>query len=249
MFVNSPVIERPFGISVFGSTLLRVPPDSVTIRAAIARLEEKPSDAFAKARKAEQSVTAFLRKAPVKESGLSRISLSQEYRFSNNEPRSIDYVARIGLTVVISELDQIEKVLSGLVDAGANEITATEFHTIRLKELRARARELAVNAAREKAGIYAAAAKVTVGQVLHIQDVDPDTLRQESHLTAARGATQQELADTEPEEDSLDPTAIQVGAAVMVAFAIANSAAAQELAGLGGTMPELKNVARQRETE
>jgi len=140
MFGNSPVIKHPFGISVFGSTLLRVPPDSVTIRAAIARLEEKPSDAFAKARKAEQSVTAFLRKAPVKESGLSKISLSQEYRFSNNERRSVGYVARIGLTVVISELDQIEKVLSGLVDAGANEITATEFHTIRLKELRARAR-------------------------------------------------------------------------------------------------------------
>jgi len=90
---------------------------------------------------------------------------------------------------------------------------------------------------------------VTVGQVLHIQDVDPDTLRQESHLAAARGAIQQELAGTEPEEDSLDPTAIQVGAAVMVAFAIANSAAAQELARPGGTMPELKNAARQRETE
>lgn len=176
MFGNSQVIEHPFGISVFGSALLRVPPDSVTIRAAITRLEERPSEAFAKARKAEQSVSAFLRKAPVKESGLSRISLSQEYRFANSERRPIGYVARIGLTVVISELEQIERVLSGLVDAGANEIAATEFHTVKLKELRARARELAINAARDKAGIYAAAAKVTVGQVLHIQDVNPNTL-------------------------------------------------------------------------
>ena len=188
LFGNSPVIEHPFGISVFGSALLRVPPDSVTIRAAITRLEEKPSDAFAKARKAEQSVSVFLRKAPVRESGLSRISLSQEYRYANNERRSIGYLAWIGLTVVISELEQIERVLSGLVDAGANEITATEFHTVKLKELRARARELAINAAREKAEIYAAAAKVTVGQVLHIQDVDPNTLRQESHLAITRAA-------------------------------------------------------------
>lgn len=112
----------------------------------------------------------------MKESGLSRISLSQEYRFANSERRPIGYVARIGLTVVISELEQIERVLSGLVDAGANEIAATEFHTVKLKELRARARELAINAARDKAGIYAAAAKVTVGQVLHIQDVNPNTL-------------------------------------------------------------------------
>jgi len=108
MFGDSSVIDHPFGVSGFGSTLLRVPPDSVTIRAAITRLEEKPSEAFAKARKAEQSVTSFLRKAPVKESGLSRISLSQEYRFLNNERRPIGYVARIGLTVVINELDQRE---------------------------------------------------------------------------------------------------------------------------------------------
>ena len=244
MFGNSTVIERPFGISVFGSTLLRVPPDSVTIRAAITRLEEKPSDAFAKARKAEQSVTAFLRKAPVKESGLSRISLSQEYRFSNNERRPIGYVARIGLTVVISELEQIEKILSGLVDAGANEITATEFHTVKMKELRARARDLAVIAAREKANIYAAAAKVTVGDVLHIQDMNPNLLRQELHMTAARGTVQQDLSDSEPEEDSLDPSAIQVGAAVMVAFAIVNSGAAESLASLAGKMPELKDIPR-----
>ena len=133
MFGNSLAIEHPFGISVFGSALLRVPPDSVTIRATITWLEEKPSDAFAKARKAEQSVSVFLRKAPVRESGLSRISLSQEYRYANNERRSIGYLAWIGLTVVISELDQIERVLSGLVDAGANEITATEFHTVKLR--------------------------------------------------------------------------------------------------------------------
>ena len=84
-------IEHPFGISVFGSALLRVSPDSAIIRAAITRLEEKPSDAFAKARKGAQSVTAFLRKSQVTESGLSRISLSQEYRISNSERRPIGY--------------------------------------------------------------------------------------------------------------------------------------------------------------
>jgi hypothetical protein len=49
MFGDSSAITHPFGISVFGSTLLRVPPDSVVIRAAITRLDEKPSEAFAKA--------------------------------------------------------------------------------------------------------------------------------------------------------------------------------------------------------
>ena len=115
---------------------------------------------------------------------------------------------------------------------------------MKLKELRARARELAVNAAREKAEIYAAAAKVMVGEVLHIQDMNPNTLRQEFHRTPARGAVQQEPADGEPEEDSLDPSAIQVGAAVVVAFAIVHTEAAKGLDALGGTMPDLKNISR-----
>jgi uncharacterized protein len=216
-------IPHPFGVSVFGSALLKVSPDSATIRAAITRLEEKPSDAFAKARKAAQSVTIFLRKSQIKESGLSRISLAQEYRFTNNERRPIGYVARIGLTVILSQLDHTEEIVSGLVDAGANEIAAVEFHTAKLKELRARARELATHAAREKAEIYAAAGKVTLGEILHIQDVNPNTLRQEFHAGATRAFIQQEQADSEPEQNSLDPGAIQVGAAVIVAYRIANA--------------------------
>jgi uncharacterized protein len=239
MFGNFPTIDQPFGISVFGSALLRVSPDFATIQAAITRLEDKPSDAFAKAKKAAHAVTEFLRKMPVKESGLSKISLSQQYRLFNSERQPIGYMARIGLTVVLNELEKIEQIVSGLVDAGANEITAIEFQTAKLKELRARARELAVHAAREKAEIYAIAAKAKVGEVLHIQDVNPNVLRQETHVAGPRGRVQQEPADSEPEQDTLDPSAIQVGGAVMVAYRIADLGAASHLASLGGTMPEL----------
>jgi uncharacterized protein YggE len=243
---SSMTITNPFGICAFGSALLRVSPDSAIIRAAITRLEEKPSDAFAKARDAAQSVTGFLRKAHVKESGLSRISLAQEYRFFNNERRPVGYVAKLGLTVILSELDHTEEIVSGLVDAGANEINAIEFHTVRLKELRANARKLAMQAAREKAEIYAAAGHVTVGEILHIQDVNPNLLKQELHAGAARGTAQHELADDEPEQGSLDPSAIQVGAAVVVAYRIAKRGSASRLASLGGTMPRLKDVKRRR---
>jgi uncharacterized protein len=239
MFGSFPTIEQPFGLSVFGSALLRVSPDSATIKSAITRLEDKPSDAFAKARKAAHAVTEFLRKMPVKESGLSRISLSQQYRFVNSERQPIGYMARIGLTVVFNELDKTEQIVSGLVDAGANEITAIEFQTVKLKELRARARELAVQAAREKAEIYAIAAKVKVGEVVHIQDVNPNVPRQETHVAGPRGQVQQEPADSEPDQDSLDPSAIQVGAAVMVAYRIVNQEVADHLASLGGTLREL----------
>lgn len=218
---NSTTITHPFGISTFGSALLRVSPDSAVIRAAITRLEEKPSEAFAKARKAAQAVTGFLRKAEVEDSGLSRMSLSQQYRFVNSERRPIGYLARIGLTVVLRQLDHTEGIVSGLIEAGADEITAIEFHTAKLKELRARARELAMFAAREKAEIYAAAGKISIGEILHIQDVNPNILQQEFHGGPVRGPIQPEIVDSEPEQGLLDPSAIQVGAAVVVAFRIA----------------------------
>jgi uncharacterized protein YggE len=218
---NSLTIENPFGISVFGSALLRVPPDSATITAAITRLETKPSEAFAKARKGAQTVTAFLRRAKVKESGLSRISVSQEYQISNNERRPVGYVAKIGITVILSQLDQVEIIVSGLVDAGANQITSMEFHTSKLKELRTQARQLATDAAREKAATYAAAGKVSLGEIIHIQDVNPRILQQVWHSQIARGPVRHEIVDSEPEQPSLDPSAIEVGAAVLVAYRIA----------------------------
>jgi len=146
--------------------------------------------------------------------------LSQEYRFVNNRREPIGYVARIGITIILSELEHVETIVSGIVDAGANEITETEFHTVKLKELRARAREQAMDAARQKAEIYAAAGKVTLGEILHIQDVNPNILRQEFHVPAGRGPIQPELVDADPNQDSLDPSAIQVGAAVVVAYRI-----------------------------
>ncbi len=214
------VIEHPFGISVFGSALLRVQPDFATIHAAITRLEKKPSDAFSKAKDAAHAVSDFLRQAPIKESGLSRISLSQPFRFVNNERQPLGYQARIALTIVLSAMDQIESVVSGLVESGANEITSTEFHTAKLKELRINARQLAMKAAREKAEIYATAGGVKLGEILHIQDVDPNILRQEFHSAAGRGLAPVEIADAEPDQNSLDPNAIQVGAAVVVAYLI-----------------------------
>jgi uncharacterized protein len=217
---NSLTIEHPFGISVFGSALLRVSPDSATIRAAISRLEEKPSEAFAKARKGARAVTEFLRQAKVDESGLSRISVSQEYRFSNNERRPIGYVAKIAITVILSQLDEIEKIVSGLVEAGANEITSMEFHTTKLKEIRTQARQLATAAAREKAESYAAAGQVSLGEVLHIQDVNPNVLQLVWPLQGHSGPIRHEV-DSEQEQTSLDPSAIEVGAAVLVAYRIA----------------------------
>lgn len=228
LMTDSLVIKNPFGISVFGSTVLRISPDTATITAAITRLESKPAEAFAQVRKGAQGVHRFLKGARAKEFGLSRLSVSQEYRFVNQQRKMAGYRARMGLTVILDKLDLIEKVVSGLVEAGVDEISNIDFSTSQLKELRTQARQLAMNAALEKANNYAAAAKVTIGNLIHIQDVNPLVLQSQAgllrqhrfHAGAIRSeGVRHEEADHEAGQ-SLDPEAIEVAAAVLVAYRI-----------------------------
>lgn len=209
-------ITDPFGLSVFGSALIKTPPDLVSIRADVARIEQKPSAAFSKARKAAHDVTDFLRSSKVDEYGVARMTLVPEFEFMGGQRKFLGYVARIGFAVILRDLDRTEEIVSGLVDAGAGEIRSMEFQASGLKDIRARARRLAIVAAREKAEIYAEAAGVSIGSVLHIQDVNPQVLqgRGEGHVR------REPVVDNDSANQTLDPGAIEVGAAVMMAFSL-----------------------------
>ncbi len=43
----SQAIERPFGITVFGSSIMRIEPDIASLRFAVTRLEQHPKMHFA----------------------------------------------------------------------------------------------------------------------------------------------------------------------------------------------------------
>ena len=208
MWENSLTIENPFGISVFGSALIKTPPDLVSIQASVARTEQKPSAAFSKVRKIAHEVRDFLRQSNIEEFGMSQMTLAAEFAFTSGQRKFVGYTAR--------SLDRTEDIVSGLVDSGAEEIRSIEFQTSDLKEIRAKARQLAIVAAQEKARIYADAAGVSIGHVLHIQDVNPQVLqgRGEGHVQ------REPVVDNDSDKQTLDPGAIEVGAAVMVAFSL-----------------------------
>jgi uncharacterized protein YggE len=208
-------IQHPTGISVFGSYVLRVEPDVVLVTFAVAHTKPEPPEAFAATRKAVAEVRAYLRQADVApaEVQASHLNLSAEYQGYGKEREFLGYEARVSLSVRLTDLRRFEEILAGVVQAGANQIQSTEFQTTRLAELRAQARRGAFAAARRKAELYAEEAGVRVGDVLHVEDVNPDGLRgRESHG-----------ADVELESDGDQPSApgsIEVKAAVQLAFGI-----------------------------
>lgn len=217
---NAPT-SMPSSVRVFGSAILRVAPDTASIVIAVSRLEQTPKDAFAKARKAAEAVSACLQKAGLEEFGASRISLAQEFKYANYENRFAGYRARIGYNVVLRDLDRVDAVLTELIDAGANELSSLTFQTTRLKEIRADARRRAVAAAKEKAALYCDAAGVSLGAVIAIEDVNPEALsgRNEGHVYREPLAV-----DDSGELKAVDPGAITVGAAVVIYFELRSNA-------------------------
>ena len=205
------LIQNPFGITVFGSSLIKVEPDIVSLSFAVSRIHQHPKDAFQDVRSSSQSVRKYLEQAKVDEVNTSRVSISQTFRYISGEQKFLGYTAKVAFNVLLRKLDEMEDLLSGIVDAGANEIENVEFQTTKLKELRADARRQAIGAAREKAENYCNAAGVNLGKVIHIEDVNPDNLRgRESHVEM--GIANQLQA--------FDPGNITIGAAVIVAFKI-----------------------------
>ncbi len=204
------------GIKVFGSAIVRVAPDIASIAVAVTRLEKQPKAAFSKAHAGARTVHDYLKSASIDDVRSSRVTFTQEQQYRNGENRFLGYQARLGYNIVVRDLDRVEELLIGLIDAGANELTSLTFETSRLKEVREDARQRAIAAAHNKADVYATASNVAVGEVILIEDVNPETLsgRYEGHVH------REPVIDDPGEVNAVDPGAITVGAAVNVVFEI-----------------------------
>ncbi|QGQ23760.1 DUF541 domain-containing protein [Gimesia benthica] len=212
MYSNAP--EMSSGIKVYGSAVLHAVPDTASITAGITRIESEPKEAFAAARTGAQAVRQYLKTCEISEVGTSRINLEEEWRHEGGIPRFIGYQAKLSYNIIVREIDRLEEIIVGLMDAGANKLGSVSFETTRLKELRREARIRAVQAARSKAEVYASAAGLNVGEVVAIEDVNPDILENGSSMHVRRVLNIEDAGDV----GAVDPGAISVGAAVYILF-------------------------------
>jgi uncharacterized protein YggE len=215
------------GIKVFGSAILRVEPDVASLQFAVSRQAKKPRDAFHETHQAVKAVRTYLVQVGAGDVAASRINLSRTSEYSGGKQHYTGYAARVSFNVLLSDLDRVEEVLIGVVDAGANEIGSVEFRTSRLKEHRAEARRRAVVAAREKAENYCRAAGVSLGAVVSLEDVNPNVLH-----GSGEGHTSRDFdvpSDEMGAERALSPGSIVVGAAVTLVYALVPEAPRTEI--------------------
>jgi hypothetical protein len=216
LIVAMQMIERPWGIAAYGAASVKALPDLVRIRFKVIRLEQAPSTAFEAASGAVRAVRSVLRGQGVSDASVegSRLDLRTVWAYANGTRTFVGHQCQAAFAIESTDLDNVQPLLVDLVAAGANEIEGVDFDVLAKRELRAEARRKAVAAARAKAELYAEAAGVRLGAVVHIEDVDPDQVgveRYRSHSSVQGGALDQDLA----------PGHVVVSAAVTVGYALA----------------------------
>lgn len=143
----------------------------------------------------------------------SRLDLKSAWDGYGEDRRFLGYQCQASFSVESANLDDVQPLLVDLVSAGANEIDAVDFDVTAKAELRAQARAEAVKAARRKAELYADAAGVRLGAVVHIDDVDPEQVGYERYRGHGVGGA--------ASGEDLAPGHVVVSAAVILGFAIA----------------------------
>lgn len=214
--MSTQSIPNPYGLTVFGSSILRVEPDVVVVKFSVRRIDPKTEKAFAMAHDAVTKIRTYLRTIDDIELSVSQVTLRQHTVYNNGVHEFKGYQSNVAFSVILRDLMRLEALLKGIIEAGANNIESIEFQTTHLKELRAQARAQAVKAAIEKAEVYCAAANKTLGDIIHLEDVNPDTLQ------GREGHVQTEIsADTDGEIRPFSSDSIAVKGAVRIAFQFA----------------------------
>jgi uncharacterized protein YggE len=193
---------------------VKAKPDLVRIRFKVIRLEQTASDSFASASEGVHGVRQALRDHDIPDAAVNRSELSLKTLLNYQEQRRfLGYQSMATFSVESADLNDVQQLVIDLVAAGANEIDGVDFDVRAKPDLRAEARRAAVAAARRKAELYAEAAGVRLGPVLHIDDVDVDNPSHQSYKSHAAYAGEASAED-------LAPGHVVVSAAVFMGYAI-----------------------------
>ncbi|MFD8272722.1 SIMPL domain-containing protein [Streptomyces flaveolus] len=205
-------IREPWGLSVFGAGSVRVEPQLVRVRLAVDVLAPSPDRSFGEAGTAVTRLREVLRRHGIPDTAVSgsRLRLSSEYSGYNGERKLLGYRCQASYSVETETLDGLQQLIVDAVDAGAHRIDQVEFDVHDKPAMRDEARRRAVAAARRKAEVYAEAADVRLGPVVHIQDVDAEAVVQYRGHGGGGGSSAGDLA----------PGMVEVSAAVVLGYSL-----------------------------
>ncbi|PBC64399.1 SIMPL domain-containing protein [Streptomyces sp. Tue6028] len=208
-------INEPWGLSVFGAGSVRLEPQLVRVRLTIDVLEPSPDRAFQEAGASVSRLRETLRTHRIPDASVSgsRLKLNSEYEGYSSDRKFLGYRCRASYAVETEAIDTLQQLIVDAVEAGANRVEDVVFDVRDKPAVRDEARRRAVAAARRKAEVYAEAAGVELGTVLHIQDVDAESWE-------LRGGGRGHGSGGGNSDGDLAPGMVEVHGAVLLGFSL-----------------------------
>lgn len=218
--------NEPRTITVTGEAEVRVAPDEVIISLGIETWNEDLEAAKAENDERVARVLALIQEKGIEPKHIQTDHINVEPRYHDNyEKRSfIGFFVRKNIVVTLRDLTQFEKLLTDVLQNGVNYVHGIEFRTTDLRTQRDKARELAIQAAREKAEALAGALGQQVGKPRSINEDSSGWWSGYSAWWGRWGSsmTQNVIQNAQGSgsvsEDTIAPGQIAVNARVTVSF-------------------------------
>ena len=159
-------------ISVSGSSAIRVQPDRVVIVFGIETFAETPRASQTQNARVSRGVLDAIDAQGVKARDIAtaHFTLQPKYEDGYTQRRIVGYWTQNSIAVTLRDIEKLEPVMIAALEAGANSVDGVEFSVTNLRQLKDRARDMAVRAALEKAEAMASAADTTLGNVTGIHE-------------------------------------------------------------------------------
>jgi len=228
----APAAEPLRTIKVSGNAQVMVEPDEVILTLGVESWNPKLLAAKTNNDQIVQKVIAVTREFNIPAKWVQTDYLNIQPSFDNYDTHALTgYYVRRNVVVTLKDLTQFEALLSAALESGVNYVHGVDFRTTELRKYRDQARDLALQAAKEKAQAMAARLGQAIGEPLTIEEENIYWYSPYSSYWSygVAGAMSQNVVQNAPgsgtgsaeqSEEALAPGQIAVGATVNVEFVL-----------------------------
>jgi uncharacterized protein len=160
-------------VTITGTGKVTYTPDRAHVSAGVSSDGKTAGDAWQKNSLAVRKMFDALKALGIDEKDVQTAGVSVNPRYvypKDQEPRLVGYTVSYNLNVTVRKLDDLGRVLDGLVDSGANRNVAVSFSSSESEKLLDDARARAVADARKRADLYVKGAGAGLGLVQSISE-------------------------------------------------------------------------------
>ena len=159
-------------ITVNGEAVVKVQPDQIIITFGIETWDKDIMLAKQNNNDIMQKALKVIKDVGVSDKDIHTDYLSVEPRYDDSYEKKdfIGYFIRNTFVVTLYIPEKVEEIVSSVLQSGVNYIHGIDFQTTEFKKYREQARELALNAAKEKAEKMASALGQSIGDPLQINE-------------------------------------------------------------------------------